>query len=233
MLHTSIPIVAAGVLALTGSGMFSSTPRIYKWVFLIALLFPFYLADAKSDWDFTYFDAKPRHLNAVLDRGFGKGIKTNLLYKRLYDWVLDTSHRYTRQDDFIISYITSPMVYMIAHRRPALDHTFTDFYSRPPEFFEDSIKKMIRMGKRPAAAYRFDRYPALRPMGKAMNRYTFFLRQTDLYIDDPITRYVNANMVCVERIMLGGDFVARFYVDRGCLSWLLGDKRRDNPTQHR
>lgn len=232
-LHTSIPIVAAGALAVAGSDMFSVMPRGYKAIFLVAVLFPFFLADARADWNFTFFDMRPEHLRVMLDKGFGRGIKTNETYKKLYDWVLETSAAFTRPDDFIISYVTSPMVYMIARRRPALDHTFTDFASRPPEFFEESVRKMVRLGRRPAAAYMFDRYPALWPAGENLDMYELFRRQTILNRDDPITRYVSATMVCVQSFCVAGDFVVRFFVDKDRLSELAERKRADNPPTQR
>ena len=48
-----------------------------------------------------------------------RALKPIKIYKDLYEWISATSQAYSNKDDYIISYVVSPMVHMIAQRRPA------------------------------------------------------------------------------------------------------------------
>jgi len=44
---------------------------------------------------------------------------------------VQTAEKYSSKDDYIISYIYTPMVHMITKRKPALEDTYIDFYEFP------------------------------------------------------------------------------------------------------
>jgi len=62
---------------------------------LILFFSPFYYTTAWSDWKFTLFDVAPEQASAEIETGFGKGIKTNQVYKNLYEWISATSQAYS------------------------------------------------------------------------------------------------------------------------------------------
>ena len=75
----------------------------------------------------------PEQANVEIEQGFGKGIKTNQVYKDLYEWISATSQAYSNKDDYVISYVVSSMVHMIAQRRPALEDSWISLLIFPEE----------------------------------------------------------------------------------------------------
>ena len=127
VLHSSIPAVAIIACLVLSDACIGKRSYMEKLVVLTLILAPFYITTSLHAWNFTFFDVEPKKANATIEEGFGKGIRTNDVFKNLYDWIRVTSDHYTKKDDYILSYVRSPMVHMIAKRRPALDESFIDF----------------------------------------------------------------------------------------------------------
>ena len=158
VLHSSIP----GSPSLPASSCpmsLSGNVHTWKTCRLTLILAPFYITTSLHDWNFTFFDVEPRKANATIDEGFGKGIRTNDAFKNLYDWIRVTSDRYTKKDDYILSYVTSPMVHMIAKRRPALDDPFISFSDMPNDYFVKAIAFMKAHRREPKLAFVFEVQP--------------------------------------------------------------------------
>jgi len=122
---------------------------------LVLFLAPFYYTTAWFDWKFTFFDVAPEQANVEIENGFGKGIKTNEIYKNLYDWIGRTSQAYSNQDDYIISYVTTPMVHMIARRRPALSLSNIAFNELPDDYLDKLMDFMKRHKRKTTDGLRF------------------------------------------------------------------------------
>jgi len=164
VLHSSIPVVAA--MACTILSMETIKKRVYlvKLTILILFFVPFYYTTAWADWKFTYFDVAPEQANVEIEEGFGKGIKTNQVYKDLYEWISATSQANSNKDDYVISYVVSPMVHMIAQRRPALDNTWISITHYPDDYYNKEIEFMKDRGRKPQLAYLFEAIPVLQPV---------------------------------------------------------------------
>ena len=164
VLHSSIPAVAAMACAIMSMETIKKRVYLVKLAILILFFVPFYYTTAWSDWKFTFFDVAPEQANVEIEQGFGKGIKTNQVYKDLYGWISTTSQAYSNKDDYVISYVLSPMVHMIARRRPALDDPFIDFAEVPQDYYNKAIEFMKNRGRKPQLAYVFEAMPALQPV---------------------------------------------------------------------
>lgn len=180
---------------------------------LILLLGPFYYTTAQHDWNFTMFDVQPKQATVRLETGFGRGIYTNQLYSKLYDWLIATAATFTQPDDYAISYIESPMVHMITRLRPSLDDTFITF-EKPRSYFEKCIKKMEQRGREPKIAFIFERTPAYFPVSLEQGTVTFPGKQFDFpSSNDPISTYVKTHMTPGGAFKISDDYVIRCYVD--------------------
>lgn len=215
ILHTSIP-AAAGLafifFAHSGANKKHFLVRVLTLLFLFA---PFYYTTAWADWQFTYFDVIPNRANTKISEGFGKGIKTNQPYSQLHEWIEKTSQKLTNEDDFMISYIVSPMTHMIAKRRPSLDDTFITFGEVSPSHYAQSIQTMKKQNREPSIAFVFERMPALFPVSLEKGTVTWPQRQFLFkYANDPISSYIKNNMVFAGQFTLSreNDHVIRCYV---------------------
>lgn len=180
---------------------------------IVLFFFPFYATSSWADWRFTYFDVSPETADTILESGFGKGIKTNPQYARLYRWIQTNTVKYSTPDDYMISYTLSPMSYMIAKRKPALDHTWTCFYNFPPSFYKASIQKMKKAGRDPKIVFIFENSPAFSPITLKGNNYSWMWKQFSFESSrDPITEYVKAHMVEVDRLRLHDNLTALCFV---------------------
>jgi len=211
--YTAIPATAAIASMVLYNKTIQGKAYSVKALVLIIILLPFYYTTAWSDWRFTYFDLFPEQEDVTINEGFAKGIKTNSIYYDLYKWIRTNTERYTKKDDFMISYIISPMTYMISKRRPALDHSFTEFLEKPMEFYEKSIKKMKKMRRYPKIVFVFEGIPALFPVSLKEDKFFWFGKQFDFNTSqDPISRYVKQNMKLVSAFELCKGDVARCFV---------------------
>ena len=174
---------------------------------LILLLGPFYYTTARHDWEFTFYDVKPEYANVRLETGFGKGIYTNQIYSRLYDWLIANANYFTQPNDYAISYVVSPMVHMITRLRPSLDDTW--LFQKSESYFEKSIQKMEQREREPKIAFIFDRLPVILNGSKM-----FPDKQLDfLASGDPISIYIKKHMTPASTFKISEDYIIRCYVD--------------------
>jgi hypothetical protein len=213
VLCCSIPAVAAITsVVLYHKNVYAKSYSV-KLLVIIMFFLPFYYTAAWADWKFTYFDVSPELADVEIESGFGKGIKTNSIYYDLYKWIRLNTKRYTQKNDFMISYVVTPMAYIISKRRPALDHSFTCFASKPPAFYEKSIEKMKMQGRLPKIAFVFE-MPAFFPVTLKENKYWWFPKQFIFPSQDPISKYIMENMTLVEEYKISEGNTARCFVDR-------------------
>ena len=206
--QTAIPAVAAM------SCFFVSQLKSIKYrqpvaiFMLILLLGPFYYTTARHDWEFTFYDVRPEDANVRIATGFGRGIYTNKLYSRLYDWLIANANYFTQPDDYAISYVVSPMVHMITRLKPSLDDTWI-FLEKSESYFEKSIQKMEQRGREPKIAFIFDRLPVI------LNGPEMFPdKQLDfLASGDPISIYIKKHMTPASTFKISDDHIIRCFVD--------------------
>jgi hypothetical protein len=204
-LHSSIPLVAAMAITILGERHLRRQSYPIKMVLLILFFLPFYLTCAQNDWKFTYFDVFPNEATTTIETGFGRGIKTNALYLDLYEWIRSSAERYSHKDDYLIAYTVAPMVYMIAKRRPALDHSWTSIFAKPRAFYERSIAKMKRHGRHPALAFVFESWPGFYPKSLDRSQYLWYSKEFSFEGDDPVSTYIRTNMELVGKYIISKD----------------------------
>jgi len=229
VLHSSIPAVAA--MACTILSMETIKKRVYlvKLVILILLFAPFYYATAWADWKFTYFDVAPEQANVEIETGFGKGIKTNHIYKDLYGWISTTSEAYSDKDDYVISYIFSPMVHMITLRRPALDDSFISL-SLSYDYYHKAIERMKNRGRKLQLAYVFEAMPALQPVTLEDPARKWYPKEYTFPSGDPISQYVLDNMTPIERFPISNKLSVRLFLDNASALFILENKLKTDPA---
>jgi hypothetical protein len=182
---------------------------------LILFFAPFYYATAWFDWKYTHLDVAPEQANVEIETGFGKGIKTNQVYKDLYGWISTTSQAYSNKDDYVISYVVSPMVHMIAQRRPALDDTFISFSGFPMDYYNKAIEFMKDRGRKPKLAYAFEAVPALMSFTLEDPKRFWQGKQFSFPSGDPISQYVLANMTQIGSFTISNELSVRLFLDNG------------------
>jgi tetratricopeptide (TPR) repeat protein len=230
ILHCAIPTVTAIALMIINLEPIRLRTNAFKLIILTLAFAPFYYTTAWSDWNFTYCDVKPKHANAEITDGFLKGIHTNGVYKQLNDLIRKNTAIYSNKDEFIISYILSPMVYMIAERRPAIEESFIgppdDFYMK---LYQKGIQTIQTRNRPPALAFVFDNSPAINTMNDKSkipfnlkgDTYSFFGPWYAFEKSiDPLADYIRRNMTMVDSITYAGH-TARCFVDNKRLAETL------------
>lgn len=227
-LHCAIPSIAAIAIMIIYSKNVVSRTYLTKTIILAMILLPYYSTTAWSDWNFTYCDVKPKDANIKISQGFCKGIHTNKVYKQLYDWIKINTNKYSSDNDFIISYILTPMVHMIAKRRPSLDDSFLS----PPtdcnqKYYRQWIFKMIEKNRQPAIIFVFENSPALNIGRKGPfntfkhdlkgESYSFFGPWYDIKNShEPLANYIREHMKLVQ-IFTYSKNIVRCFVDKSKL----------------
>ena len=211
ILHCSISTVAALTLVIINLEPIRYRSNAFKLIILVIAFIPFYYTTAWSDWNFTYCDVKPKDTNAEITEGFLKGIHTNVVYKQINDWIKKNTATYSNDDDYIISYILTPMVYMIAKRRPAIEESFLspDSTLTLHRFYQTNIDNMITRKRLPAMAFFFDNTPALNTINEKSKihfnlkgeKYRFYGPWKNFAeSEDALTEYIKKNMTRVDSI---------------------------------
>ena len=211
ILHCAIPTVAALTLVIINLEPIRYRSNAFKLIILVIAFTPFYCTTAWSDWNFTYCDVKPKDTNAEITEGFLKGIHTNVVYKQINDWIKKNTATYSNDDDYIISYILTPMVYMIAKRRPAIEESFLspDTTLSLYRFYQTNIDNMITRKRLPAMAFFFDNTPALNTINEKSKihfnlkgeKYRFYGPWKNFAeSEDALTEYIKKNMTRVDSI---------------------------------
>jgi hypothetical protein len=230
VLDSSIPAVAAMACAIMSMDTIKKRVYLVKLTILILLFAPFYYTTAWSDWKFTYFDVVPEQANVEIETGFGKGIKTNQVYKDLYQWISTTSQAYSNKDDYVISYVVSPMVHMIARRKPALDDTYIDFLFSD-DYYNKAIKFMKDRGRKPKLAYVFEAMPGLQLITLEDSKRIWFGKQFSLHsAGDPISQYVLNNMTPIQRFRISNELSVILFLDNVSASRILENKFENDPA---
>ena len=231
VLHVSIPSVAAIACIILSLETIKKRTHLVQLAILILFFFPFYYTTAWSDWKFTFFDVAPEQANAEIETGFGRGIKTNEIYKNLYDWIRKTSQAYSNKNDYIISYVSTPMVHMIARRRPALSLSNIAFNELPDDYFDNLMELMKRRKRKPQVAYVFEAMPVLVPISLENPARMWQEKLFSFPSDDPISRYVLANMTMIESFQISDEYSlsVRCFIDNTSALSVLKNKLDANP----
>ena len=230
VLHSSIPAIAAMACAVMSMETIKKRVYLVKLAILILFFAPFYYTTAWADWKFTFFDVAPEQANVEIEAGFGKGIKTNQVYKDLYGWISTTSQNYSNKDDYVISYIVSPMVHMIAQRRPALNDTFISFAGFPEDYYRKTIEFMKNRERKPKLAYVFEAMPALMPVTLEDPRRIWFNKAFSFPSSDPISQYVLTNMTQIDSFSISNELSIRCFLDNESVLRILENKLKDDPA---
>ncbi len=212
---SSIPMVAAMIFSFLSLRTIQRRSFVLRWIMTIILLTPFYYTMSSDRWNFNFYDVSPQQATVEIKEGFCKGIKTNPIYKDLYEWISRTSNAYSAKDDFIISYVSSPMVHMIARRRPATDDSYIAFDVLPLEYFDKSLKFAIKHGRRPRLVYVFEAMPALISLNPE-NPYLIWMNQQITFpANDPFSKYIVEHMTMIERFTISEQLsiYARCFID--------------------
>jgi len=214
VLHSSIPAVAIIACLLLSNVFIGKRSYLEKLVVLTLILAPFYITTSLHAWNFNFFDVEPGKANATIDEGFGKGIRTNDAFRSLYDWIQVTSDHYTKKDDYILSYVTSPMVHMIAKRRPALDDPFIDFTDIPHDYFIKAIDFMKAHRREPKLAFIFEAVPGIISIqSRGTVEYAWSVDQFHFPSSDPLSLYVTQNMTFITDFKLQDRIIVRCFID--------------------
>jgi hypothetical protein len=232
VLHSSIPAIAAIGCSIMSMEAIKKKVRLVQLAILVLFFAPFYYTTAWADWKFTFFDVAPEQANVEIETGFGKGIKTNQVYKDLYEWISTTSQAYSNKDDYVISYVVSPMVHMIAQRRPALDDTFISFDGFPMDYYSKAIEFMKDRGRKPKLAYVFEAIPALRPVILEDYRRVWWDKQFSFRSGDAISQYVLANMTQIESFPISNELSVRCFLDNASALRILEDHGHEPQSKH-
>jgi hypothetical protein len=221
VLNASIPSIASMACAILSMETMRKRTYLTQLSILVLFLAPFYYTTAWSDWKFTFFDVAPEQANVEIETGFGRGIKTNEIYKNLYEWISATSQAYSNNDDYIISYVSTPMVHMIARRRPALSLSNIAFNELPDDYFDKLMEFMKSRKRKPQMAYVFEAMPVLVPVSLENPARIWQEKQFSFPSDDPISRYVLANMTMIESFPISNGLSVRCFLDHATASRVL------------
>jgi hypothetical protein len=230
VLHSSITAIAAMACVILSMETIKKRVYLVKLAILILFFAPFYYSTAWSDWKYTFFDVAPEQANAEIEAGFGKGIKTNQIYKNLYDWISKTSQAYSNKDDYIISYVSSPMVHMIARRRPALEDSYYSLVELPEYFLHMTMEFMKTRGRKPKLVYVFEAMPALVPITLEEPLRVWQDKQFSFPSGDPFSQYVLANMTLIDSFPIAEGLSVRCFLDNDSVSRFMGSKLKINPA---
>jgi len=230
VLYSSIPAIAAMACAILSMEAVKKRSYLVKLTILILFFAPFYYTTAWADWKFTYFDVAPEQANVEIEAGFGKGIKTNQIYKDLYGWISTTSVAYSNKNDYVISYVVSPMLHMIAQRRPALNDSFIDFVDVPHDYYNKAIEFMKNRGRKPQLAYVFEAIPALQPVTLEDPRRMWYNKQFTFPFSDLISQYILDNMTLIERFRISNKLSASLFLDNESALRILENKLKTDPA---
>ena len=216
--QTAIPAVAAIAFMIMRFLKNMNHQQTISFLIITFMLAPFYYTTARHDWDFTYFDVPPKQENVQIETGFGRGIYTNQLYSKLYDWLIANAAAFTQPDDYAISFVVSPMVHMITKLRPSLDDTFITF-AKPGSYYEKCIEKMKQRSRDPKIAFIFEWRPMLLPKSSKSSVVTFPSKEFNfMSTQDPISNYVKTDMTPVSSFKISNDQIIRCYVNQSLIA---------------
>ncbi|PKN39080.1 MAG: hypothetical protein CVU62_02460 [Deltaproteobacteria bacterium HGW-Deltaproteobacteria-2] len=230
ILGSSIPAVAAMTCIILSLETIKKRAYLVQLTILILFFAPFYYSTVWTDWKFLFFDVAPEQANAEIETGFGKGIKTNQIYKNLYNWISTTSQAYSNKDDYVISYVASPMVYIIARRRPALDESHISFAEFPEDYYHKTMEFMKTRRRKPKLVYVFEAMPALYTINLEEPLRVWQGKQFSFPSDDPISQYVLANTTLIDSFPITQELSVRCFLDNASALRVLENKLNIDPA---
>ncbi len=183
---------------------------------IIAVLAPFYYALAWADWKFTYFDFSPRYLTHTIEDGFAAGIKTNSVFYNIARLMGQWADKYSKPEDLALIFDETPMGYMVAFRRPALNHSWLGM-AGSPSLRRDSVTRMIAENRHPKIAFRFVTPPLLFPVSLKDETFSF-AGSRKFSENDPVNNYVLENMNLLHALKLNEDTWLEFFVRKNVTS---------------
>jgi hypothetical protein len=213
VVYSSIPVIGGISVLILCSDKVVTKSLLVKFLILTIFFAPFYYSIAWSNWRSTGFDVPQEQMNMEITEGVGEGIRTNVVYRDLYEWIRISAERYTTKDDYIISYLVSPMVHMITKRRPALDDSWIQVNELPPEYCKTAITQMKKRRREPKIVFVFDRKPQLYPVGSLKEpKYLWHPQEILPPFSDVISKYVAEHMHLIDTFRLhDGIFVYCYY----------------------
>ncbi len=213
VLHAAIPVATAMGIWAVENAQAKTFPKPAIALILVLVMGSFYVNLSWSDWNNTFFDVPPAQMDAVIDKGFAQGIRTNQLYRSVYNWIDDISGRYSEKDDYLISYVVSPMVHMIAKRKPALDESYIDFSEVPGDYYMKAIEVMKKKHRNPRLVFLYDRMFCLFPVAGDPGAVTWLGQQVTPQSQDPVSLYVKDNMYLLDRFPVDKDLTILCFID--------------------
>lgn len=224
-LHCSIPSIAIVATMILKSNSMQSQKKWKQMIVLCLCLFPYYVTTAWSDWRFTYFDVIPEKMEATITSGFGKGIKTNRFYSHIYDWVQSRAEIFSSKDDYIVSTVLTPMVHMIAKRKPALAESFICPNNRVlgaghgiDNIISQWVNQMEKAGRNPVIAFVFENSPAFSSQSLKEDNRKLFAPLFDYPYPDSLTRYITQHMMLIEKVDINQELSMFLFFDPARIS---------------
>lgn len=200
IMQSSIPLSAVISIYILFQTKIKNQPFLIKSLVLIFFLFPFYYSIA---W-YNFYCAPQKvflysNIDVEVSDGFGRNIKTDMVYNKFYSWIHSISKKNSNDRDFIISFVESPMVHMITNRRPSLATSWITFlFNHPSDFYAEELEVMKKNNRQPKLAF----------------IYNHIVGNFPLPTENPVSSYIKENMVPLDAFQVNGEIVAICYIDR-------------------
>lgn len=208
--YISIPAALGIATLFVGWLKYAGARVTTQAAFVVTMFLPFYYNLAWADWKFTYFDVPPSKMTHTISKGFGAGIKTNVVFHSIAEWMEKKAAQYSDPTDFAIVLDETSMGYMLIKRRPALNHSYTG-WGGSPALRRDAVAIMIREQRVPRIAFRFVRAPMFFPLSLKAGTFTIAGRR-NFGADDPVSNYIQANMVLTDKIQIQDEVLVELFV---------------------
>jgi len=86
-MFSSIPTMAAASILILYHNKIKTSSYTIKFIIVLIFITPFYYSTMWSVWRSPCLDVAPELATEEIDTGFCKGIRTNAIYKNLYEWI--------------------------------------------------------------------------------------------------------------------------------------------------
>lgn len=213
VLYCSIPATLALIVFIVNRYELKTTNNWSLSIFIILFLFPFYYSTAIWDWKFTFYDVSPDMMDHQVESGFAKGIKTNRFYAKIFSFIEDSSVKYSKTGDYMAVYLSAPMIFVLADRKPALDHIVFNKEWSMEDTARRSVEKMKNQGKYPKIAYLVTSNPFLRSASLDDKNYFWMGQGVKDIWQCALTEYIENHMIPVDWLRFNGRVMLQCYVD--------------------
>lgn len=178
----------------------------------MAFLLPSSAFLLRADYQFTYFDKSPTQLDTVIQDGPAKGIQTNAVNAFIERTIRNAVGGNSQEEDLILSFDQTPMVYFLTQRRPALDHSWIGITGGDEVSAKSAIQKMIVTERLPKLALHWQNKFLWLPIDEKFSQFALsgFAPSTEA----PILAYVKSNMTQVATINIGELPMVEIYQDQ-------------------